>query len=86
MRLTHEGERFSFFGQQIRPNFVETSVVRIFRKHSFLGKKLFEIYFVRLIGTPNQKFRDTRFTSCVPVFGASHLLLVVHESLGFMTL
>ena len=42
---------------------------------SLIGK-LFEIYFVRLIGTPNQQFKnDTSFRLV-------SMLVVVHESLG----
>ena len=37
--------------------------------------KLFEIYFVRLIGTPNQQFKKT-------ILASAGIMLVVHESLG----
>ena len=52
---------------------------------SLKWERFFEIYFVRLIGTPNQHIpkRELRFVSC-------HLrmtgFIVVHESLGFVTL
>jgi hypothetical protein len=49
-------------------------------------KWFFEIYFVRLIGTPNQHIPRHRIHLLCRRSDVSHFSLVVHESLGFMTL